>query len=92
MVTTKPDSTGVVQEAGVPRRPAISTRHSRQEPKGSRLSVAQSFGTSTPASEAARITEVPAGTVTLRPSMLSVTEVAAARCGVPRSGSSTGPT
>jgi hypothetical protein len=40
-----PSATGVVQEAGVPRRPSISTRHSRQEPKASTLSVAQSFGT-----------------------------------------------
>jgi hypothetical protein len=54
-----PASAGVVQEAGKPRRPSISTRHSRQEPKGSRLSVAQSLGTLTPASTAARISEVP---------------------------------
>ena len=27
-----PSATGVVQEAGVPLRPWISTRHSRQEP------------------------------------------------------------
>ena len=67
-----PGSTGVVQEAGVPRRPSISTRQRRQEPKGSRLSVAQSFGTSTPSSIAARMTEVPAGTVTGLPSISSV--------------------
>ena len=60
-----PASTGVVQEAGVPRRPSISTRHRRQEPNGSRLSVAQSFGILMPISAAARMTEVPAGTVTL---------------------------
>ena len=52
-------STGVVQEAGVPRRPSISTRQSRQEPKGSSESVAQSFGTSVPIRAAAAITEVP---------------------------------
>jgi hypothetical protein len=40
-----PSATGVVQEAGVPLRPSISTRQSRQEPKASTMSVAQSFGT-----------------------------------------------
>jgi len=39
-----PASAGVVQEAGVPFRPSISTRQRRQEPKASRLSVAQSLG------------------------------------------------
>ena len=43
--TTMPGMTGVVQEAGVPARPSISTRQSRQEPKASTMSVAQSFGT-----------------------------------------------
>jgi hypothetical protein len=42
--TTMPGATGVVQEAGVPARPSISTRQSRQEPKASTMSVAQSFG------------------------------------------------
>ncbi|SPV10817.1 Uncharacterised protein [Burkholderia gladioli] len=78
-----PASTGVVQEAGVPRRPSISTRHSRHEPKGSSESVAHSLGTCTPASTAARITEVPAGTVTDWPSISSVTSVSAWRNGVP---------
>ena len=55
---------GVVHEAGVPLRPSISTRHSRHDPNASRLSVAHSFGMSTPASAAARMTEVPSGTVT----------------------------
>ena len=40
-----PGSARVVQEAGVPRRPSISTRHRRQEPNASMLSVAHSFGT-----------------------------------------------
>ena len=42
--TTMPSSAGVVQEAGVPLRPSISTRHRRQEPNASRLSVAHSLG------------------------------------------------
>ena len=83
VVTTMPASAGVVQEAGVPRRPAISTRHIRQEPNGSRLSVAQSFGTLVPSAIAAAMTEVPCGTVTSCPSMLSVTCFSARRIGVP---------
>ena len=78
-----PGSAGVVQEAGVPRRPSISTRHKRHEPNAATLSVAQSFGTCTPASTAARITEVPAGTVTVLPLISSVTSVFATRGGVP---------
>ena len=54
---------GVVQEAGVPARPSISIRQSRQEPKASTMSVAQSFGICVPASIAARMIEVPSGTV-----------------------------
>jgi hypothetical protein len=34
--TTIPAATGVVQAAGVPARPSISTRQTRQEPKASR--------------------------------------------------------
>ena len=77
---------GVVHEAGVPLRPSISTRHSRQEPKGSSESVAHSFGMSTPASAAARMTDVPAGTLTRMPSTWTVTSsasTAAGRAGVP---------
>ena len=55
-----------------PPGPAISTRQSRQEPKASTESVAQSLGTWMPASMAARMIEVPAGTVTGWPSMVSV--------------------
>ena len=66
--TTMPSATGVVHEAGVPRRPSISTRHSRQEPNASSLSVAHSLGMSMPASAAARMTDVPSGTVTVSPS------------------------
>ncbi len=59
-----PSRTGVVQDAGVPRTPSISTRHMRHEPQGSTVSVAQSLGTDCPASAAARMTEEPSGTVT----------------------------
>lgn len=81
--TTMPFSAGVVQEAGVPRRPSISTRHMRQEPNGSSESVAQSLGILVPRCIAAAMTEVPAGTVTATPSMLSVTLLSATRIGVP---------
>ena len=78
-----PAATGVVQEAGVPARPSISTRQSRQEPKLSSMSVAQSLGISVPASIAARMIEVPAGTVTASPSMVRVTVASACEAGVP---------
>ena len=90
--TTMPSATGVVQEAGRPRRPSISTTQRRQEPKASMLSVAQSFGTAMPASADARITLVPSGTVTSKPSMVRVTLVSARDGGVPRSRSSMGST
>ncbi len=78
-----PAATGVVQDAGMPLRPLISTRQSRQEPKASIMSEAQSFGTSMPASIAARMIDVPSGTVTSRPSMVSVTIVSEREAGVP---------
>jgi hypothetical protein len=78
-----PSSAGVVQEAGVPRRPSISTRQIRQEPKGSRESVAQSLGIFVPIVMAAAMTEAPAGTRTGCPSMVSVTSLSALRTGVP---------
>src|SRR3979409_1196650 len=80
-----PGATGVVQEAGVPARPAISTRQRRQEPKASTESVAQSLGTFMPASMAARMIEVPAGTVTVWPSIVSRTSSVARLRGVPSS-------
>src|SRR6185312_14555208 len=82
-----PSSAGVVHEAGVPFRPSISTRHRRQEPKASRLSVAQSLGIGLSMSAAAAITDVPGGTLTLRPSMVSVTVASPVRIGVPVSSS-----
>src|SRR6185312_15937224 len=72
-------------EAGVPARPSISTRQSRQDPKASTMSVAQSFGTCVPASIAARMIDVPSGTVTVFPSMVSVTIVSDLERGVPKS-------
>ena len=47
------------------------------------LSVAHSLGMRLPMSSAARITEVPAGTLTASPSMLSVIISAELRAGVP---------
>src|SRR4051794_11827849 len=85
--TTMPSAHGVVQEAGVPLAPSISTTHSRHDPKVSSESVAHSLGTSTPAVLAARITEVPGGTATSMPSMVNDTVAAPSRAGVPKSGS-----
>jgi len=83
--TTRPGITVVVQEAGVPARPSISTRQSRQEPNASTMSVAQSFGICVPASIAARMIEVPSGTEIGWPSMVSVTMVCDFERGVPKS-------
>jgi hypothetical protein len=79
----------VVHDAGVPRPPSTSTRHSRHEPKDFSESVAHNLGMSIPASFAARITEVPAGTVTSRPSIVTVASApsGASTGGVPKSGS-----
>src|ERR1700761_3803658 len=82
-----PFSAGVVQEAGVPLRPSISTRQSRQEPNASKESVAQSFGIGACSVAAAAITDVPLGTLTCRPSIVSVTCSSATRIGVPVSSS-----
>ncbi len=49
------------------------------------LSVAHSFGTLTPAAAAARMIDVPAGTVTLMPSICSVTRFSLETSGVPKS-------
>src|SRR3984957_13912008 len=85
--TIIPASAGVVHEAGVPLRPSISTRQSRHDPKASTLSVAQSLGIGLSIRAAAAITDVPGGTLTLRPSMVSVTVAAPVRIGVPISSS-----
>src|ERR1700722_639793 len=85
--TIIPASAGVVQEAGVPFRPSISTRHRRHEPNASTLSVAHSLGIGLSIIAAAAITDVPGGTLTLRPSMVSVTVGSPVRIGVPVSSS-----
>ena len=87
--TTILSSAGVVQEAGVPRRPSISTRQSRHDPNASIESVAQSFGILVPSDMAAAITDVPRGTVMLAPSMVSVTLAVSCLTGVPKSISET---
>ena len=81
--TTSPSATGVVQDAGVPLRPSTSIRHKRQDPNASMLSVAHSFGICVPSSIAARMIDVPAGTVTLVPSIVSVTVFGDVDAGVP---------
>ncbi len=80
-----PGITGVVHDAGVPRIPSISTRHRRHDPNCLRLSLAQSLGIDPPVSAAARITVVPVGTVTSRPSIEQVTSVSLITAGVPKS-------
>ena len=80
-----PAAAGVVQEAGVPARPSISTRHRRQEPNACRLSVAQSLGSLIPASMAARMIDVPVGTVMGKPSTVRVMVVSALAAGAPKS-------
>ena len=81
--TTMPSATGVVHDAGVPARPSISMRQSRQDPKASSISVAQSFGISIPASMAARMIDVPSGTEICLPSIDSVTFFSDSERGVP---------
>lgn len=83
VTTFMPSPTGVVQEAGRPRPPSICTTHRRQEPNGSKLSVAHSLGISMPMLAAARMMEVPSGTVTLKPSISRVTGLADVLAGVP---------
>jgi hypothetical protein len=83
VLTTRPWATGVVQDAGVPGRPSISMRQSRHEPKLSSMSVAQSFGIAVPISIAARMMEVPSGTVTATPSIVRVTCLSDLEAGVP---------
>src|SRR5262249_37739937 len=61
--------------------------HRRHEPKASTMSVAQSFGICLPSSVAARMMDVPSGTVTLTPSMVSVTVFSDLERGVPKSTS-----
>ncbi len=76
---------GVVHDDGVPRTPSISTRHKRHDPVGRRESVEHSDGTATPARRAARSSDVPAGTVTREPSIVTLTSPGPVPAGVPRS-------
>jgi hypothetical protein len=48
VVTFMPSATGVVQEAGKPFMPSTCTRHMRQEPNASSVSVAHSLGIERP--------------------------------------------
>src|SRR5215212_2283577 len=74
-----PSATGIVQEAcglGIGRPlPAsgTSTRHWRHAPTGSSSGWSQKRGIWTPTCSAARMTSVPAGTLTCTPSIVSVT-------------------
>src|SRR5258708_39624228 len=61
--TAIPAATGVVQDAGGPARPSISTRQRRQAPNASTMSVAHSFGIFVPISMAARMIYVCPGAV-----------------------------
>jgi hypothetical protein len=81
--TLIPGATGVVQDDGVPARPSISTKHRRHEPNASNMSVAQSLGICVPISMAARMIDVPSGTVTDMPSIVRVTVFSARERGVP---------
>ena len=72
----------------MPGRPSMSTTHMRHEPNASSRSVAHSLGTAMPASAAARMTDVPAGTVRVTPSMATVTDSVEVLAGVPKSMSS----
>jgi hypothetical protein len=87
VLTTMPSAQGVVHEAGTPLAPSTSTRHMRQEPNAVSESVAHSLGIGTPASVAARSTDVPAGTWTSRPSIVTDTWSASRIAGVPKSTS-----
>src|SRR5262245_21228592 len=83
--TFMPGSTGVVHDAGYPRRPSISTRHNRQDPNGSRLTVAHSLGHCMPAVAAASMTELPSGTLTGTPLISRETILPDSLAGVPLS-------
>src|SRR4051794_19592261 len=71
--TTMPSVTVVVQEATGLRCPSTSTMHCRQAPTGSSSGWSQNRGIWIPISSAARMTSVPFGTCTSKPSMVTVT-------------------
>src|SRR5829696_6005651 len=76
VLTTMPSETVVVQEATGLGWPSTSTRHWRQAPTGSSSGWSQNRGTWMPISSAARMTRVPFGTCTSKPSTVSVTRAA----------------
>ncbi|CKN50219.1 Uncharacterised protein [Mycobacterium tuberculosis] len=71
--TTMSSVATVVHDASGLRCPSTSTRHCRQAPTGSSSGWAQNRGIWIPISSAARITNVPLGTLISTPSMVSVT-------------------
>ncbi len=71
--TTMSGVTVMVQDAIGLRWPSTSTRHCRHAPTGSSRGWSQNRGIWTPTSSAARITNVPFGTLTRLSSMVSVT-------------------
>ena len=73
--TSSPSATGSTQAGWSPARPVISTTQSRQEPSGGSAGWWQRVGITTPAFCAASSTEAPAGTSTVRPSIVRVTAV-----------------
>ena len=83
VVTFMPFSTGVVHEAGIALAALDLDQAEPARAERLELSVAHSFGMPTPASTAARITDVPSGTVTGMPSIVSVTVRSETRAGVP---------
>ena len=70
--TTMPSVTVVVQAVSGLRWPSTSTMHCRQAPTGSSSGWSQNRGIWMPSSSAARMTRVPLGTETSKPSMVSV--------------------
>ncbi len=71
--TTMSSVATVVHDASGLRCPSTSTRHCRQAPTGSSSGWSQNRGIWIPISSAARITNVPLGTLISTPSMVSVT-------------------
>ena len=71
--TTMPSVTVVVQAVSGLRWPSTSTMHWRQAPTGSSSGWSQKRGIWMPSSSAARMTSVPLGTATSKPSMVRVT-------------------
>ncbi len=84
--TTIPSATGVVQEVTGLGAPSTWTMHWRHAPAGSSRGWSQKRGIWTPRRSAARMTSVPGGTETSRPSTVRVTGSTAVTGPPPRSG------